>query len=234
MNVGGPFFERLNLASSHLCSLLTAPRGSWTCTPVRQPSGPLPWLYEFEACPFCRRVRQALTRFGIDVEIRPCPKGGTRFRPEVKAMGGKSQFPYLVDRGAGVAMYESKDIVRFLRGANREETSALPGEIPLGSLGSIVRLPFAPRFKPAGPPPEHPLELWSSEFCPRSRLVREALCRLELPYILRSRGSGEEALQAFQTRFGSADLPGFYDPNTDMQLTDPKAIRQHLGATYAR
>src|SRR5262245_46215666 len=67
-------------------------------------------LYEFEACPFCRKVREALTTFDLDAMIYPCPKGGPRYREEVKERGGKAQFPYLVDPNTDVAMYESDDI----------------------------------------------------------------------------------------------------------------------------
>src|SRR2546430_15620902 len=52
-------------------------------------------LYEFEGCPFCRKVREALSVLDLDAVIYPCPKGGPRFRPEVEARGGKQQFPYL-------------------------------------------------------------------------------------------------------------------------------------------
>ena len=38
----------------------------------------------------------------LEAEIRPCPKSGPRFRPEVIARGGKAQFPYLVDEQTGI------------------------------------------------------------------------------------------------------------------------------------
>ena len=79
------------------------------------PLGPRPEkpleLYEFEACPFCRKVREALTLLDLDALVLPCPKGGPRFREEVKRRGGKYQFPYLVDPNTGKEMYESDDIV---------------------------------------------------------------------------------------------------------------------------
>ena len=46
-------------------------------------------LYEFEGCPFCRKVREALTVLDLDAMIYPCPKGGPRFRPMVRERGGK-------------------------------------------------------------------------------------------------------------------------------------------------
>ena len=31
-------------------------------------------LYEYEACPFCRKVREALTSLDLDYVARPCPR----------------------------------------------------------------------------------------------------------------------------------------------------------------
>jgi glutaredoxin len=49
------------------------------------------WLqvYEFEACPFCRRVRESLTELDLEAEIYPCPKDSVRHRAAVRAKGGK-------------------------------------------------------------------------------------------------------------------------------------------------
>ena len=69
-------------------------------------------MYDFEACPFCRKVRAALSVLDLDYEVRPCPKGGARYRPEAVALSGKAQFPLLVD--GGTAMLESAAIVKHL------------------------------------------------------------------------------------------------------------------------
>lgn len=39
-------------------------------------------LYEYEGCPFCRKVREAVSMLDLTVLVRPTPKGGERFRPE--------------------------------------------------------------------------------------------------------------------------------------------------------
>jgi hypothetical protein len=54
-------------------------------------------LYEFEGCPFCRKVREMLTTLDLDAAIFPCPKGGTRFRPARSRSTASWQFP-LPDR----------------------------------------------------------------------------------------------------------------------------------------
>lgn len=37
----------------------------------------------------------------LDVDVRPCPKGGAVWRNKVIEMGGKAQFPFLVDENTG-------------------------------------------------------------------------------------------------------------------------------------
>ncbi len=52
-------------------------------------------------CPFCRKVREAITLLDLDVLIWPCPKDGPTYRPKAVQMSGKSQFPFLVDPNNG-------------------------------------------------------------------------------------------------------------------------------------
>ena len=71
-------------------------------------------LYEFEACPFCRKAREALTCLDLDAVVYPCPKKGPTYRKRVEELGGKTQFPFLVDPNTGQEMYESDDIIHYL------------------------------------------------------------------------------------------------------------------------
>ena len=54
----------------------------------KRPDTPLE-LYDFESCPYCRKVREALSILDLDAHVYPCPKGGSQFREEVKKRGGK-------------------------------------------------------------------------------------------------------------------------------------------------
>ncbi|MGH8445138.1 MAG: glutathione S-transferase N-terminal domain-containing protein, partial [Solimonas sp.] len=102
------------MTRSILVSTLAAWRGALALRPAyRQPVEPLQ-LYDIEACPYCRLVRDTLTELDLDVQIYPCPKGGRRFRPQALAAGGKTQFPLLVDPNTGRTLYESADIVEYL------------------------------------------------------------------------------------------------------------------------
>ena len=121
-DAAAPRNRTLEVATSGFASIARLPFGfkvDEAC--IARPAGAVPKepiiLYEFEACPFCRRVREALSQLDLTVEVRPCPKDAVKHRTEVEAMGGKLTFPFLVDpnteAGEG-GMYESEDICRYL------------------------------------------------------------------------------------------------------------------------
>jgi glutathione S-transferase len=187
-------------------------------------------LYEFEACPYCRKVREALSELDLDAIIRPCPKGGTRFRP------GKSKFPYLVDPNTGEAMGESDVIVRYL--ASTYGDGALPLGLRFGPLtnatsfvGSAFRLGEGRALRPARAP-EKLLELWSFEASPYCRHVREALTTLEIPYLLHNIAKGSPKRAAFVERTGKMMVPYLVDPNTGVEMFESAEIVRYLEATY--
>ena len=195
-------------------------------------------LYEFEACPYCRKVREALTALDLEALVYPCPKGGTRFRDFVRTKGGKAQFPYLVDPNTGTAMYESNDIVAFLfaqygTGDPPLLYRALGG--PLGAIPNAIAAAWRPvqgvRAEPSKAPAQ-PLELWSFEASPFCRIAREALCTLELPYRLHNVGKGSPSREAFVERSGKMQVPFLFDPNTQVELFESADIVRYLHATY--
>lgn len=193
-------------------------------------------LYEFEACPFCRKVREALTMLDLDVLVRPTPHGGERFRPEAVARGGKVQFPLLVDPNEGIELYESNDIVSHLYARYGE--GAPPVGLRLGLLGdmtsgvaSVLRLASG-RSAKASRAPGEPLHLWSFELSPYCRRVREALSELELPYVLHNAGRGSPRRPALLERSGKLMVPYLEDPNTDTKMFESRDIVRYLETTY--
>jgi len=89
-------------------------RGLFREAAANRPVEPLE-LYSMEGCPACRRVRRTLTELEIDFLHRSSPRGGTTNRAELARRGGKMQVPYLIDPNSGAEMYESREIVRYLR-----------------------------------------------------------------------------------------------------------------------
>jgi glutathione S-transferase len=74
-------------------------------------------LYHFEGCPWCTRVRTALDRLGIEVELRDVQNEPTR-RAELIGATGRATVPCLRIEDANGArwMHESADIIRWLEG----------------------------------------------------------------------------------------------------------------------
>src|SRR4029077_140073 len=92
------------------------------------------------------------------------------------------------DPTSGRSLYESAESTAYLY--ERYGQGAPAGALRLGPLTALGcglvsaaragRGCTARRSLPAG----EPLELWSFEASPYCRLVREALCELEMPYLL--------------------------------------------------
>lgn len=246
----------VNLITSTLASSLRGWQGIRSRTDTVKPRLLLK-LFDIENCPFCRIVREVLTELNLDVEIYPCPKGGERFRPELLERGGKLQFPYLIDPNTGAEMYESMDIIEYLYATYGD--GALPLKWKLGalqkissSLASAARLREGMWVKPSVLP-DRMLELYSFEASPYARPVRELLCSMEIPYILRScgRSEGGEWLPpklrqrlriepssqlanrvALMEKEGKMGIPYQWDPNTNSGLFESDDIIDYLTSTY--
>lgn len=195
--------------------------------------GKLLVLWDFERCPHSRIVREALTELDLDAEVRPCPKGGTRFRPE---LAGGVGVPQLKDPNTEQTIVGSADIVRHLY--EKYSTGRPPTVLDLsgvrvftgvtmraltGSRGGEVRASRAP---------EKPLELFSFEASPYCRFARFVLCELELPYTLRNLGKGSPKRKAYVARFGKSQFPYLIDPNTGWQGFESQDIERYLEKTY--
>jgi glutathione S-transferase len=219
-------------------------------------------LYDIEASPYCRLVREVLTELDLDVLIQPCPSGGTRFRPEAQRIGGQQLFPLLVDENTNTTLYESADIIDYLRrtyaGLGPQSrgwrraiavgTSTL-SSLTLLRLHGLVGLKARPSREP-----RQPLELYSFEFSPFSKTVRAELCELELPYILRNTGKGhwkdmgtavvrDKLWKApmgttrnrrwLEQNTGRVQVPYLIDPNTGTAMYESADILRYLRKTYA-
>ena len=119
------------------------------------------------------------------------------------------------------------------------------GQSPAGALGS-ARSPTrrrcwqAPCDRGREPriarreSPDKPLELWSFEASPFCRIVREALCELEIPYVLHNVAKGSPRREAFVARSGKMMVPYLVDPNPDRAMFESADIVAYLERTYAK
>ena len=72
-------------------------------------------LYQFQACPFCVRVRRGMKRLALPIETRDT-KRNDQWREELLAEGGSPKVPCLRIEGEGEVrwLYESKAINEYL------------------------------------------------------------------------------------------------------------------------
>jgi glutathione S-transferase len=71
-------------------------------------------LYYKESCPFCQRVLQMAENLGVEFDLKDI-EADEAIAAELVEKGGKRQVPYLVDTDKDVAMYESNDIIEYIR-----------------------------------------------------------------------------------------------------------------------
>ncbi|MFK7897975.1 MAG: glutathione S-transferase N-terminal domain-containing protein [Myxococcota bacterium] len=223
------------IASASVTTILRGGIGMRVAHVGARPEKPLQ-VYEFEGCPFCRKVRESLTMLDLEAEIFPCPKGGERYRSVLAEIGGKQQFPFLVDPNTETSLYESGDIVDYLfaqygtgpapaalRGGPLATLAVVASGIGRGSAGTFVKPSKAP---------EKSLELYSFEASPFCRLVRERLSELEIPYRLHNVAKESARRSAFRNHAGKIQVPYLIDPNTDIEMFESADILAYLDATY--
>jgi len=71
-------------------------------------------LYYKESCPFCQRVMQMADNLGVAFDLKDIEDDAV-LTAELIEKGGKRQVPYLIDTDKDVAMYESNDIIEYIR-----------------------------------------------------------------------------------------------------------------------
>jgi glutathione S-transferase len=246
----------INFASSMFATLVRTGAGISSKPAALKPDISLR-LFDIEGCPYCRLVREALTELDLDAEIYPCPNQGERYRVDVIEKGGKAQFPFLIDPNTGTQMYESLSIVKYLFKTYGQRTLPLKWQLgPLQMIGSMLASTARPGLgttKKTSHAPKQLLELYSFESSPYARMVKECLCEMEIPYILRSCGRtelGEWLLPSIrdtlnlvpnseltnrkmlQEKAGRMAIPYLIDANENVEMFESEEIVKYLEATY--
>lgn len=194
-------------------------------------------LYEFEGCPFCRKVREACTLLDIDVLFYPCPKGGPTWRPKAVQLSGKSQFPYMVDPNTRQQMGESDDIINYLY--NEYGDGNVPLLLKLGPLTAISNtLALLPRINRGisyrkSNLPKKPVDVWAYEASPFCKLAREVFVELEIPHIYHSVARNSPKRQELIDKWDVFQVPYIEDPNTGVAMFETPQIIEYLEKTYA-
>eukprot|EP00977_Amphora_coffeiformis_P022422 scaffold10861_cov180-Amphora_coffeaeformis.AAC.9 len=205
----------------------------------RPPTEPIV-LYEFEACPFCRKVREACSMLSLPIIFRPTPKNGRRFREEIKnKYGASATFPYMEDPNTFATMFESQNIIEYLFRVygNGDPVPWTLRESPIVPLTAglgvgLFRLGAGGSYEFANIP-EKPLVLWAYEGSPFCKVVRERLSSLELEHLVMYAPRGSENREKQWKKTGRFQVPYLEDPNTGVNLFESEAIVEYLNKQYA-
>lgn len=70
-------------------------------------------LYILETCPYCKKVMKFLNE--NEIEYNKIDIADKASEETLIQIGGKRQVPFMVDRDRNIQMYESSDIVEYLK-----------------------------------------------------------------------------------------------------------------------
>jgi glutathione S-transferase len=247
----------INVINSTIASSIRAWRGTSSSRTTIQPEKPI-ILFDQEGDPECRLVREVLTGLNLDVVVMPCPRGGRNIR-QLRRDSGSDTIPVLYDSNVEERRVGANEIIRYLyleykqsEPPERVKTSAL--KLRLSRLSTLTRLNAGVHAKPSIPA-EQALTLYSFESSPFSRLVRELMCELEIPYLLVNLGKQQAAdmgpakprllLKPYQplpntkraeffAKHGNVQVPYLEDPNTGEALFESAEIVAYLKKHYAK
>ena len=232
----------LDDATSFAATVVRAGRGIVPRVTAAQRQAPasLLELWEFENCPYCRKVREVLCELDLDYVSRPLPHGHPGWK-DFAAREGKHQVPFLVDPNTGRRLYESDDINAYLSatyGAGAGEhwfTVPLPGllndAVSAVASGFRVGRGTSWRGRPLRDGWQMPT-LYNMEGSPYCRKVRERLSELALPYVVRNLPTGSPKRDELVRRGGKMQVPYLVDPNTGREMYESDDITAYLSAEY--
>ncbi|KZX75220.1 hypothetical protein A3715_14705 [Oleiphilus sp. HI0009] len=247
----------INVLNSTFASIARSWRGTSSTKEHYQPEKPI-ILFDREGDPECRLVRETLTALNLDVTIMPCPIGGENIK-QLRRDSGTDQVPVLYDTNVEESRKGASDIIQYLfkqyKGVDApSRTQITPQQLRRSKLSSLLRLNAGIKAKPSKSA-QQPLTLYSFESSPFSRIVRERLCELELPYQLINLGKQQKAdmgpakfrfhrgeyrpvpeskREAFLEKWGNVQVPFLVDPNTDKNLFESAKIVDYLNQQYAK
>ncbi len=85
-------------------------------------------LYYKPTCPYCQKVLFAIESLDVNIDLKNVVEDASSLN-ELIEKGGKSQIPFLEDSEHGISMYESDDIIAYLKDKypNKESTPKVEG-----------------------------------------------------------------------------------------------------------
>jgi glutathione S-transferase len=204
-------------------------------------------LYEYDASPYCKRVRETINLLDLTVVYRPCPGARQgKFSEELFKKTGRRTVPYLFDPNTKTGLFESSQQIEYLLTTygppekDFDRKALWPITLEAFSLFTatqialLLSMPGSQRQVNARPDNEQmkPLELWGYETSPFVRPVREKLCSLCLPHIMVSCARGSANRDKMMKKMGRFQVPLLVDPNTGIEMFESTEIAKYLEQVY--
>lgn len=207
-------------------------------------------LYEYDASPYCKRVRETINLLDLAVEYRPCPGARQGFSDELYELTGRRTVPFLLDTRTNAQMFESSDIIVYLLKEYGPPEEAYDSKalwpitweafsVTTATWVALLRGLPGGRLQPNARPDNGnmlPLQLWGYECSPFVRPVRETLCSLSLAHVMVScsRGSANRDRLLERRKDGGQvfQVPFLVDPNTGVELFESAEIVDYLNKVY--
>ena len=231
----------VNDVSSFAATIVRLGRGVYPAITADQRPDPkhMLELYDFEGCPYCRKVREVLCELDLDYLVHPVAQGSPR-RQELKQLGGKVQVPYLIDPNTHTRLFESDDIIDYLNeryGKGQHAGWRLPIPSLLDDIdsaaASALRLGRGTRCRVEGKRADlTPLTLYNMEGSPYCRKVRETLSELDLESVIRNVPKGSPKRAELEKRGDKVQVPYLIDPNTKTEMYESDDIVEYLEKQY--
>lgn len=228
----------LNNASSLSVSVIRLGRGLVARRRAETMPQQILALYEFESCPYCRKVRDVMTELDLEYRCYPCAKG-SKHRRTAEELGGKRLFPFLCDPNTGVQSYESDAIIQYLHTTYGKGRGGVARTFaPLNTFDSMLGSALRPKGGKVADKVrdrqelDQPLTLFGFEASPYCRKVREALAELDLSYICKNVGKKSPRRPELVALGGKMMVPYLVDPNTGAAMYESDDIVAYLWKTY--
>eukprot|EP01039_Chlorochromonas_danica_P006367 gene6367-7020_t len=213
--------------------------GSTVLDKYPKPNEPI-ILYEYEASPYCRKVREACSLLDLPLQCRPCPGARTGWSDHLAGLtGGKRTVPFIID--GEVQMHESDDIIAYLFRTYGPGESKIPWTLKKdfavwsSVYASALRSNEGSRLLPSVRPDidtMEPVVLWGYEGSPFVKPVRETLSSLGLAYIYVPCARGSANRDKLYELTGRFQVPFLQDPNTGVEMFESAEIVRYLLDVY--
>jgi glutathione S-transferase len=81
--------------------------------------------------------------------------------------------------------------------------------------------------------PKTPIIFWGYESSPFCKIVREKLCELEIPHVIRTCARGSPKRDELFNKTGTFQVPFIEDPNTGTNMFESADIIRYLDKQYS-